>query len=390
EMWWIQYYLPHKSDPVRESLGTKNRRVAESHLKKIEYQLDTGQLQATTNTPLDAFLEEYLEHMESEHPRTTYRNTLSTLRCTFGERCPALELKPRGRRKTPSVPPLEVDRLEDITPPLIAEFLRLRRQKDGISPKTSNNYRAELHAMVEWAIEHKGFRPPQAGYRNPISEVKRCRESASDITYLSKEDISGQLEVLEGEPQMQMMVAALIYGGFRRAEIMWLTTDDVDLRENVVRVRAKTIEGTSWQPKTRTNRVVPISRTLHSYLDGYRRQVGDCPWQFPSPEGCRWDGDNWSYHLRKINQRHDLPWSALDYRHTFGSQLAMKGESLYKISTLMGNSPQICRRHYAHLTPESLQDAVEFENCSQSRGVSGREQSEEKKIIDLSSRRVLV
>lgn len=32
---------------------------------------------------------------------------------------------------------------------------------------------------------------------------------------------------------------------------------------------------------------------------------------------------------------------------------AMKGESLYKISALMGNSPEICRRHYAALVPEA-------------------------------------
>jgi len=48
------------------------------------------------------------------------------------------------------------------------------------------------------------------------------------------------------------------------------------------------------------------------------------------------------------------------YRHTFGSQLAMKGESLYKISKLMGHSPEICRKHYAALLPESLLESVEF------------------------------
>ena len=41
----------------------------------------------------------------------------------------------------------------------------------------------------------------------------------------------------------------------------------------------------------------------------------------------------------------------------------MKGESLYKISTLMGNSPEICRRHYAALIPEALGDTVEFAPC---------------------------
>ena len=51
--------------------------------------------------------------------------------------------------------------------------------------------------------------------------------------------------------------------------------------------------------------------------------------------------------LRRINRKAGLDWHCLDFRHTFGSHLAMKGESLYKISELMGNSPEICRRHYA-------------------------------------------
>jgi hypothetical protein len=38
----------------------------------------------------------------------------------------------------------------------------------------------------------------------------------------------------------------------------------------------------------------------------------------------------------------------------------MKGECLYKISKLMGNSPEICRTHYAALVPETMHDTVEF------------------------------
>ena len=41
--------------------------------------------------------------------------------------------------------------------------------------------------------------------------------------------------------------------------------------------------------------------------------------------------------------------------------MAMKGESLYKISELMGNSPEIRRRHYAALIPEEMRDTVEFD-----------------------------
>ena len=71
-------------------------------------------------------------------------------------------------------------------------------------------------------------------------------------------------------------------------------------------------------------------------------------------------GVNFSQNPRAANTKAGLSWSCLDYRHTFGSQLATKGESLYKIATLMGNSPEICRRHYAALVPEALHATVDF------------------------------
>ena len=84
----------------------------------------------------------------------------------------------------------------------------------------------------------------------------------------------------------------------------------------------------------------------------------------PSPKGFnRYDTDNFSRDLRLANKKAGLQWACLDFRHTFGSQLAMKGESLYKISALMGNSPEICRRHYAALVPESMVDSAEFKGA---------------------------
>jgi hypothetical protein len=41
--------------------------------------------------------------------------------------------------------------------------------------------------------------------------------------------------------------------------------------------------------------------------------------------------------------------------------LAQKGESLFKLAELMGDSPGICRRHYAALLPEQVRDTVEFD-----------------------------
>ena len=83
-------------------------------------------------------------------------------------------------------------------------------------------------------------------------------------------------------------------------------------------------------------------------------------WFFPSPRGKRWHEGNFSKALKRAQEPLGANWTCLHFRHTFGSMLARKGVSLYKIATLLGNSPEICRRHYAHLRAEDLAGEVDF------------------------------
>ena len=232
---------------------------------------------------------------------------------------------------------------------------------DGWSPKTVNLTRQVLHRLFTYAIKHHGFRARDRRYPNPAAGVERRREPAPQIRFLSREQITEQLGVVRGQPVIHALVAAMIYAGLRREEALWLTHNDVDFEARLIRVRAKTIENDSWQPKTKRDRAVPISNALLAILQEYESPF-DVIWFFPSPTGRRWGPDNFSHDLRAINITHGLAWSCLDYRHTFGSHLAQRGESLYKIATMMGNSPDICRKHYAALIPEVMHDAVEFES----------------------------
>jgi len=213
-------------------------------------------------------------------------------------------------------------------------------------------------------MEQRGVVTP--GGLNPAVRVKRYKEKAPEIRFLTMEQIKKQLESLKEKTQLQTIVALYIYAGLRREEALWLQLSDIDLnagRYGMIRIQAKTVNGESWEPKTKVNRAVPVSRALREYLDHYRPRIVPGRWYFSSPEGKRWHPDNFSETLRKANGQAKLPWSCLDFRHTFGSQLAMKGESLYKISKLMGNSPEICRRHYAALIPEEMSDSVEFDTA---------------------------
>ena len=201
------------------------------------------------------------------------------------------------------------------------------------------------------------------GDKNPAAVVSRYQEQAARIRFLTLAQIEEQLDALQDYPQLQTMVAMYIYAGLRREEALWLTREDLNFNASangMIRIQAKTILGESWQPKTKQNRAVPISASLRKYLDSYKPRPSLGGWFFPSPNGTKYDPDNFSSDLRDANQKAGLIWTCLDFRHTFGSQLAMNGESLYKISALMGNSPEICRRHYAALIPEALADCVEF------------------------------
>lgn len=365
--YWVSYYLDGQH--VQKSLKTTNQRVAESKVKRLEYELALGDLHVASKTPLAVILEAYGRHLKATRTFKSYKNDFSRLRVFFGPICQCLTIQPpgdpNGKGHARPAPDKYAGRhvkarlLEDVSPELINRFLAARTQRDGWSAKTANLMRQTLHALFAYAIKHHGFRSRDRRYPNPAAGVERRREPAPQIRFLTAVQIAQQLAILEDRPAIRAQVALYIYAGLRREEGLWLTHEDVDLDQRLICVRAKTVGDETWQPKTKANRIVPISTALYDTLRGYQAPA-DSLWYFTSTAGTRWNPDNFSKVLSRINTAANLPWSCGDYRHTFGSQLAQKGESLYKIATLMGNSPEICRRHYAALIPGEMADTVEF------------------------------
>jgi integrase len=370
KIWWVHYLVAGKS--VCKSLKTANERVALDKKQKLEALEITGQLMQPSNTPVVTFLQSFCEYLAKTRTKKSAKNDFSYLRGFFGPCCPALHLgsnvPKKFRRENQDFPMIKdklkkrhipVRNLEDISSAMVSNFIQDRIVSDNIKAKTANRMREVLHKMFSHAIEHNDYICPDRRYRNPIEGVKRLKEDSNPITWLEDDEIAKQLDALKEYPVIHALVAVYIYAGLRREEALWLTDGDVDLKERFIRVVAKNIDGEYWQPKTKKNRVVPISNALYEILSKYEPLIKSV-WYFPSPTGKRWDPDNFSQTLQEINDKKQLQWSCLDFRHTFGSHLAQKGESLYKIAELMGNSPEICRKHYAALIPEKMRDTVEF------------------------------
>jgi len=370
---YLQYYVGGK--PRRKSLGTDSRQIAREKLRQFESAQARGDDNPLpTRTPIAEVLTRYVEYIRTVKTAKSAQTDIYYLREAFGPVCPAVTItsrrpSPKARKRPPQagqdrrrrLRTIEAACFEQITTADVSAFIAAQVRSRHLAPKTANRYREIIVRLFNWATSEGGIRVP-AG-RNPAAQVGRYKERAPQIRFLTLEQIDRQLAALADSPQLQAMVAMYIYAGLRREEALWLRLEDVDLSAGpcgILRIQAKTDGEDHWQPKTKANRAVPISRALRSYLDAYAARPSIGGWYFPSPKGRRYDPDNFSQDLRAAQRAAGLPWTCLDFRHTFGSQLAQKGESLYKISTLMGNSPEICRRHYAALSPEALGDTVEF------------------------------
>jgi len=374
------YYLQWYNGPKlkRRSLRTESLQIAKEKLRQFESAKLRGlDNPLPTRTPTAEVLAAYVQHIRTHKTPKSAQTDVYYLREAFGPICEPLQItsrrvteKSRKRKLKPgqdrrcTTQRIEASHFEAITTADISHFIVSLARARGLAPKTCNRYREIIHRLFTWAMKTQGIRLPAS--INPARDVERFKERAPQIRYLTLQQIDEQLHALRFKPQLQAMVAMYIYAGLRREEAVWLTVDDVKLRaggHGMIQVRAKVHNGERWQPKTRSNRGVPISRALRKYLDRHTVRPSDGPgsgWYFPSPNGQRWDADNFSNDLRAANRDAGLQWTCLDYRHTFGSQLAQNGVSLYKIATLMGNSPEICRRHYAALVPENMAEEVEF------------------------------
>ncbi len=393
--YYLRYYVG--KTPKKISLRTDSLQIAKEKKRRFESAQAMGNDHSLpSRTPIADVLQAYTLHIRATKTAKSAQNDIYYLREMFDPVCEGLTITSRkpsskARKKKPrskvdarkQMPRIEANCFEEITPAQVADFIAFKVRDQGLAPKTANHYRSILRRVFNWATEQRDIRLPNN--INPAAKVKPYKEKAPQISYLTLNQIEEQLHALRFKPKLQTMAAVLIYAGLRREELLWLTLGDVSLSRRhgghgLIHVRAKTIHGRSWQPKTAVNRSVPISRALREQLDRYTPPKTTHPaedawttsegvgWFFPSPGsrdkdsgGGWWDPDNFSRELREANKEAGLQWSCLDYRHTFGSQLAQNGVSLFKISSLMGNSPEICRRHYASLTPEAMHGEVEFQ-----------------------------
>jgi integrase/recombinase XerC len=238
--------------------------------------------------------------------------------------------------------------LEAVTPDQAQGFLDGLLSK--VTPARRNRALIMCNRFYKWAVRTR------RATDNPFDGIKLLKEvRASDIAYCTREERDRVIGLAKAAGQADWLAVPLaLYAGLRRGEAYRVDWRDVNLATRRLAVPTS---------KTKRPRRVPINSALLAMLlevpeTGRRGLVA------PAPDGCGSAVDRATTLAKTIRrlagaEPNPVParligWNV--FRHTFGSLLAQAGVSLDKICAWMGNTPEVCRRHYAEFVPRDARD----------------------------------
>lgn len=284
---------------------------------------------------------------------------------------------------------------------IIAWLGKLAKAADGlekVSEKQAAAYMAEIAAQKKPGTHNRTLGAFKKFYTwlgntrrhasNPFAKIKRMREAKETaIVYCTRaeRDEAIVLALRTGWPEWTAVFIAF-FTGMRREEIANLRWEDVRFDSGLILVR---------KTKTKMSRTVPLNSVLEEFLRGEDGQSGYVVKAMegekrlvrfnslanrikkdkkammvrasgivkPQPSKAKDFKAKWKAYQAAVAEREREIEAALErigwnaWRHTFASLLVQDGVELDAISAWMGNTPEVCRRHYAAFIPRDRRDS---------------------------------
>lgn len=169
----------------------------------------------------------------------------------------------------------------------------------------------------------------------PLSktEVQQLIEAIGDSTYARFRDLSLSMLILDC--------------GIRTTEALTLTVHDINFQESYVIVQAS-------KSKTRTERVLPISRQTLNYLKHLKDIANEYTQEhiFLSTTGNNAiTKDDILHNFRRYKKEAGITKKCTPYvlRHTFATQMVKRGVDIFTLQRLMGHNNITTTRQYVFL-----------------------------------------
>lgn len=250
--------------------------------------------------------------------------------------------------------------VQDVTPKKVDSFITwlendnpksARARGEKLSGTTCKKYHTLLHSLFEFAIKQ--------GYVtiNPVASTTAPQKDTPEKTAFDKTQAAQLITVLDSEPlKWRAFFNLALHTQMRRGELIALTWDDINLKDNFVFVNKSAYyvknQGVLTKlPKTAAGRRrISIPEHICTLLGEYKKEqtlqrlkLGS-DWQDNGAVFTQWNGqrlhlDSPTKHLKTILEKSGLPIISLHgLRHTGASLLIASGEDYKTVQHRLGHS----------------------------------------------------
>lgn len=224
-------------------------------------------------------------------------------------------------------------------------------RQEGQPPRysTANRYLTLLRLIFNRAADWGEFHGD-----NPCGRVRKGKEPAHRIKFLSQEEMTRLLDV--SHPRLRPIVACALLTGMRRGEMLTLTWENVSLETDTIHI---------LRSKSGKARQVPVGAKLREVLTTLGPRESGSVFELSEIMLRRY----FDVALRKAGI---LDFRFHDLRHTFASHFVMRTNDLPTLQMLLGHSSPVMTQRYAHLSKGHLATNVAvFESAIPLNGASG-------------------
>ncbi len=220
---------------------------------------------------------------------------------------------------------LGAKRISDIGP------ADIQRYYNETAARTSNST-ANRHLTLIKSIFNKAKAWGDFYGDNPCGMVKKQREAAHRLRYLSGEEIKALLAV--AHPRLYPVLVCALLTGMRQGEILGLTWENVSLDRDILYV----LKTKSGRP-----REIPIVGKLREALISLGPKQSGPVFEVPLIMVRR-------YFEKALKDAGIFGFRFHDLRHTFASHFVMRTNDLPALQNILGHSSPLMTQRYAHLS----------------------------------------
>jgi len=185
---------------------------------------------------------------------------------------------------------------------------------------------------------------------NKIPALKVSKNGKAD--YFTNEEIENILTKVD--PYWLPSLKFILNTGLRKGEMINLKWKNVLLKNENSTINVTPTD--DWEPKTENSRTIPLNKHSIEILENQRGKHQE--YVFTNKNNNKIHPDEPYHALKKALQTFGLEGDVHKLRHTFASNLVMKGVDLYTVKELLGHSDIETTQIYAHLSKQHLQSAV--------------------------------